>query len=647
MYNKLILWGWLIVLLFTSQVHAQTYSVATEEDDFIARVLFDAFAHEYHFDVRFNRLPSHKAILQSVKTGESDFAVNITYSAERAKQFDFSVPINVEPTYLFSPHSQAHLEDIQVVGVPENAAFIDKIKHHYPNIELRSYEGISGARQLLAQGKVDAVIDVFSKLKPLLNDGLHATSLNHQLLIAPGSIITGKGRNQAILNKIEAFALTDDMQRQLRDAVKRYEFQLRRQALRRRVISSGFNPQHKLKVKLESQPRYVIYHSTGQVSGMSADILSKVCDALLLPCEIISNKDETWSNMFSDVMSDNIDIIGPIVVSERRKKSVYFSESYYHPHAYMIKRFGYKDGAYQDISQLVAERIGVIKDDFFQELLHEKLPNKTLIEFDSQKDMINGLLRHEVDYIVMNKINYSYALGQTPKMMPLTIDKVIGSIYQNDIAFGFPKTPKGAVLANLFSDALNIIDTNEIVRQYDIQPGWRSIFVIRNHYQQRIKIMTGIIIIILIAFFLYIRWSAMTDTLTGLYGRRSLFHRFKNGVPARLCFAKVYIGNMKAINQKYGIEIGDKALKELAKHVKRQWRGKVYRLNSTSFICVGRRADESVSARFEKMKGLVYIDLKRGVNVTYSLDITTSTHRERDMALYEVLKLMNQQRKMR
>ncbi|WP_390258204.1 hypothetical protein [Vibrio zhugei] len=75
------------MLLFTSQVHAQTYSVATEEDDFIARVLFDAFAHEYHFDVRFNRLPSHKAILQSVKTGESDFAVNITYSRHSAANF--------------------------------------------------------------------------------------------------------------------------------------------------------------------------------------------------------------------------------------------------------------------------------------------------------------------------------------------------------------------------------------------------------------------------------------------------------------------------------------------------------------------------------------------------------------------------------
>ncbi|MGO1298526.1 MAG: transporter substrate-binding domain-containing protein [Vibrio sp.] len=211
MCNKLILWGWLIVLLFTPQVHAQTYSVATEEDDFIARVLFDAFAHEFDFDVRFNRLPSHNAILDSVKTGKSDFAVNITYSAERAKYFDFSVPINVEPTYLFSPNSHTHLKDIQVLGVPQNAAFIGKIKQHYPNITLRYYAGISAARQLLAQGKVEGVVDVFSKLKPLLNDGLHAISLNHQLLLAPGSIITGKGRNQATLKKIQAFALTDEV----------------------------------------------------------------------------------------------------------------------------------------------------------------------------------------------------------------------------------------------------------------------------------------------------------------------------------------------------------------------------------------------------------------------------------------------------
>ncbi|MGO1298527.1 MAG: transporter substrate-binding domain-containing protein [Vibrio sp.] len=432
-------------------------------------------------------------------------------------------------------------------------------------------------------------------------------------------------------------------QTQLRDAVARYQFQLRRKALRRRVIKSGINPQHKLKVKLESQPRYVIYHSTGQVSGMSADILNKVCDVLLLPCEITSHKEETWSNMFHDLQSDKIDILGPIVVSAQRKKLVYFSESYYHPQAYMIKRFGYKDDAYQDISQLVAERIGVIKDDFFQELLKQKLPNKTLIEFDSQKEMISGLLRHDVDYIVMNRINYSYALGQTPKMIPLTIDKVIGSIYQNDIAFGFPKTPKGQILANLFSDALHIIDTDKIVRQYDIQPGWRSIFVIRNSYQHRLKIMSGIVITMLIAFFLYIRWSAKTDSLTGVYGRRALFHRFRNGVPPRLCFARVDIGNMKEINQKYGIDVGDKVLKELAKHVRRQWRGKVYRLHSTSFICVGKHSTNEANPTFERIKGLVYIDSKRGVNIAYSVEIKASTVREKPMALYEVLKQMSPQ----
>lgn len=57
-------------------VKAQTpsYKVAMEADDVVTRVLFDAVASKFQLDVQYVYYPSFDAILDSVKTGESDFA---------------------------------------------------------------------------------------------------------------------------------------------------------------------------------------------------------------------------------------------------------------------------------------------------------------------------------------------------------------------------------------------------------------------------------------------------------------------------------------------------------------------------------------------------------------------------------------------
>ncbi|WP_159306818.1 substrate-binding periplasmic protein, partial [Klebsiella pneumoniae] len=86
-------------------------------------------------------------------------------------------------------------------------------------------------------------------------------------------------------------------------------------------------------------------------------------------------------------------------VSQQRKNLAYFSESYYHPQAILVKREHYKDDVYSNVSELVAERIGVIKDDFFEELLQQMLPNKILFSYASQEEKVQALLNKEVDYI--------------------------------------------------------------------------------------------------------------------------------------------------------------------------------------------------------------------------------------------------------
>ena len=136
----------------------------------------------------------------------------------------------------------------------------------------------------------------------------------------------------------------------------------------------------------------------------------------------------------------------------------------------------------------------------------------------------------------------------------------------------------------------------------------------------------------------------MTDTLTGLFSRRSLFHRFKQGVPANLCVMRIDVLNIKEVNRSFGFDVGDQALKELTKNIKKHWRGKVYRLHSTSFVGVGKMNESRVKAIIDTIEGGVYIDAKRGVDITYQLKINTSMRRQELETLHAVLKKLRNQR---
>lgn len=233
--------------------------------------------------------------------------------------------------------------------------------------------------------------------------------------------------------------------------------------MRQSVIDSGLNVQRSLKVKLENISQFAQYQHDGKVKGINADIVFKACDILLLKCELASQPDETWESMYADLVNKRIDILVPVSVSQQRKSDVYFSDTYYQPEAVLIKRENYKDNVYSNVSELIVERIGVIKEDFFEELLGKMLPNKVLHVYKTQNELVKALLGKEVDYIVLNRANFNQILREADNLLPLEEDLFIGSFYSSEIAMGFPKNSMGASLAPLFTRAIKMIDTQKII----------------------------------------------------------------------------------------------------------------------------------------------------------------------------------------
>ncbi|MBA5761789.1 transporter substrate-binding domain-containing protein [Vibrio sp. 404] len=628
----------LIALLgFVTPVYADnSIRVGMEADDIVTRTLFNSIAEQFQLPVEYIYYPSFNDILTAVESGESDFAANVTYTDHRAERFDFSRPTNIEYTYLYSL-TGATLDSIERVGVPHGTIYSELIAKNYPELTLVEYSGHIEARQLLEQGSVDGVVDAINQLKPMLLGGFDAQLLNHQLSIKPVSLIATKNKHQQSLLAFQEFIHSAKVQKSLRESVSQYQFELRRKALRGMVTQAGIDRSKPLKVKIEQIGQYAQYHDNGKVTGVTPEVLFSACDILQVNCQLVSNADETWESMFGDFLAKDIDILSPLAISEPRKNVAYFSQPYYTSTAIMIKREGYKDNVYSNVSELIVERIGVVKNDIYHEVLADLLPQKKLYTYNSNAERVTALLNKEIDYVVISRSSFNKVLRESQTLLPIVEDKFIGEFYSTNIAIGFSKTEMGKTLAPLFTQAITMLDLERIVRQHYILPDWRATL---QSEQRLARLSISIIIMVLIASILvslYLNHQSKTDNLTRLKNRRALKRRYSKGIPPEQTLVYLDVNKFKPINDTYGHEIGDQVLKEIAKNITRYWKGQSYRIGGDEFILTGVASGVELSYALLNLQKIAFTSNENAIALDISLAFGVSQPRGGYMSLEDVM----------
>lgn len=616
------------------------YKVATEADDVVTRVLFNAASKEFGFTVQYVNYSSFGAILNSVANGEADFAANITYTQERAQRFSYSRPTNIEYTYLFGLKDST-LSDISRVGVPKDTVYAQLLKQHYPELEQISYQGHEQAVTLLRSGAVDGVVDAINQLKPMLMEGFDAKMLNDQISIKPVSIISKKDHHLEELDTFATFIHGEAVQKQLREEISQYQFELRRAALRDsiRLLPLDFN--EPIRIKLESIFPYVVYNADGSVEGMTADVVLRSCEILALNCLIISEPGESWGSMYHEFIQGNFEILAPLTVSRERRAFSYFPKSHYAPASVMVKRLGYKPSTYSHVSQLISERIGVVKDDFFDQMMTQLLPLKELKRYRTQQELIQGLLNEEVDYIPMDTAMLNHFL-RLSELVPIEQDTAIGEFYESQLSVGLVANEKGAMLAPFFSRAIAMLEVDKIIAQYDVRPDWRTAL----EYEIRLATQTQAVFIFVLLFAicvsLYLYRQSNTDNLTGLRNRRALQVKYRKGVNKDLSILYLDINHFKRINDTYGHRAGDEVLQLLALKVHYVWSGRCYRIGGDEFILLGYPTQAELTRAMRELsridvKGKLCSDLE-----SISISIGFSAKRERHMSLEQAMHLADE-----
>lgn len=631
------MWVFFSCMLLIPSTFANTkYKVAMEADDVVSRILFDAVSERFDLQVEYVYYSSFDTILKAVQTSEADFAANVTFTKERAELFEFSSPTNIEYTYLFSLIN-ANLDQVSAVGVPEGTVYGDLIRANYPEMILVEYRGHDEARSLIESKQVDGVVDAINQLKPMLLAGYDAQLLNHQLTIKPVSIISPKGEHQKLLQTIEKYVHGAQVQKLLRESVKQYQFDLRKQALRQEVIDSVANYQKPLRVKIENIGQYAKYHSDGRITGITADVVLQACEILMLKCNLVSTRDESWESMYRDLIDQEIDILSPITVSESRKGIAYFSAPYYFPEAILVKREGYKDNVYSNVSELIAERIGVIRDDFYQELLSQRLPNKVLFAYPSGEAIYDALLGGEIDYLAVSRANFNNRLRESNDLLPLAEETLIGSYYRSPIAIGFAKNDLGETLAPLFTRAIKMIDVERIIDKYDYQPNWKATLHAEKAFSRNSQFLFLLVLGFLLVVAMYLHSQSNTDNLTRLKNRRALKQKYRSGINGDETLIYLDVNRFKQINDSYGHEVGDQVLKAAANYISRYWRGTSYRIGGDEFVLVGKATAEEVLKLKSQFESFPFVSDDKNIAFNVSLAFGASFSGRSFMSIEEVI----------
>lgn len=151
------------------------------------------------------------------------------------------------------------------------------------------------------------------------------------------------------------------------------------------------------------------YETKGETpSGVTAfekDLISEIAKRGNFQIEFRENP---FSIIMSEVTNNNLDMgIGLITITEQREKIINFSRSYLTTDVIVL---GNKDKNIENKDNLL---YGIASGSYFKYLLENK-KNITIIEEIDTSKTIESLIKHDLDYVVIDKISWEIYREQHP-----------------------------------------------------------------------------------------------------------------------------------------------------------------------------------------------------------------------------------------
>ena len=618
----------LVMLMFSLGIILQTplvkaseakkvYLVAAHEHDFLARFIFSTI--EQHSDATFKYLdyPIFSERLTAVENGELDFVANITYTQSRVNRFSFSPPTNIEPTYVFSVDGKS-FDALNTIGTTMGTAFTDIIQKYYPDKRVLDFNDNDVAFDAMNAGYIDGYIGTFLQLENFLNAGFKPVLINDQVSIPPVSIITNKVENNSLLSLFSDIILQEHVQKQLRQYVEDYISDIAINQLKHKIKAANLDLSRPITIYLNPRQPYVFSGPEGQPKGIAVDFAKEICGLNTLTCTFDYTPDEPWSASIEKLKLGERDVTTPIASSRERQSFAYFSRPFDSIDGVIAKRIGYKEKVHKHISELFAEKIGVVDNDIFAIVTQRLLPNKRLTYYPDTPTMLAGLANNEINYAITNRVTLNKMLFDK-NISNIIEDRYFYPFYSSKLSFGFPKTERGEALARLFNRTLDFIDADSINKRYLPPANWRELHE-KEQERQRLDVIIALLVLLVLVcvfFWLVTHHRANRDALTKLKNRHALNRIRKQALGKGNYLIYIDLNKFKHINDTYGHNVGDQVLRCYTKHLNQIIKGDIYRIGGDEFVIISNLSGKRLDDILPSLESFDF--LLRGKNTTLPL----------------------------
>ena len=532
--------------------------------------------------------------IQMLRSGEIDMLCTAHYTEERAAEFVYSdIPLGYESSLLYTTEdSSISYQDYEEMDGTKIGLMTDSYSAHdfeiYAIKQDIDYEGVyykeeSGMLHALQEGNIDMMVIASryatADLKLVDNSGSNAFYC-----------ISAKG-NEAVIDEIEV-ALQQIMYDE-----PTFEGMLMQTYFSQESISSTplltaeelayIETLGTVKIKMIQNQRPSCYVENGVTKGIWAEVIKLLSeksgiDFQLEAVSLDQYSEDTYKEYLDQgyllvrtqrAMEFNSGLEGAIASNPLTKVTV----------SYVKRQAAFLEDKY------VSNVIATTKDlAYLEPLLVEENPDYEIKYYEDTKSCLEALKKKEAGIVIQNSHRVSYLMQKPEYADKLAI--VPGVEHGNDIRIVAPENQE--MLINIINKSIRSISNNEIneivkrellMNSYQMDNSdflyvyWKWILILA------IIIVAGLMVYTIMTQrmanmrvqkkeYELLQKKIRLDEVTGLYNRSYFYKLAKeliDNTDEEICIIAMDITNFKIINELYGMNVGDKLLKEVAQHVQK------------------------------------------------------------------------------
>lgn len=321
----------------------------------------------------------------------------------------------------------------------------------------------------------------------------------------------------------------------------------------------------------------------GEFEGINRDILDLIVERTSLSFDYRSY--DTWQQLFQAMLNEEIDMLGSITPTDKRKEQMLFSESYWRmPWVIMHPQHVGKQSKLTDFH---GKRVAIVRGYYLIEKLRKQHPLVSFTLVDNRKQGLKALQQGKIDGFITTIATATELLKQ--ESLVTMMISVMETVNLDDSRFGINKDMP--MLVDIIDKGLMSISEKEKQAIYD---KWFSV-EINTGLDKNVVLQVGaqIGIIILLVLIVVVMWNrrlqseikhreqleqimkhmATHDELTGLANRVLLKDRLSTAIEfhqrqaLQMAVLFIDLDGFKIINDTFGHDVGDELLKIVAQRL--------------------------------------------------------------------------------